>query len=139
MTLSQFTNALLQALYPVLLAVVTAAAGILAQRLNTWLRTKFSAERMYLAQQIAVQAVHFTEQAYRELHGPDKLAVALARAKDFARAHGITYTDEQWKTLIEQAVLAFNRAWAPLGQPPTTVAPTTTATATEASPPALHP
>lgn len=138
MTFSQFTSALLQALYPVLLAVVTAGAGILAQRLNAWLRTKFSAERMYLAQQIAVQAVHFTEQAYRELHGPDKLAVALERAKDFARAHDITYTDEQWKTLIEQAVLAFNRAWVPLGQPPT-AAPTPAATATEASPPALQP
>ena len=38
-----------QALFPVLIAVVTAAAGILADRLNTWLHTKFSTEKLFLA------------------------------------------------------------------------------------------
>lgn len=138
MTFQQFEGAVLQALYPVLLAVVTAAAGILAQRLNAWLRVRFSSAQLFLAQQIAGQAVQFTDQVYKGLHGPDKLAVALARAKDFGRGRGINYTDAQWTTLIEQTVNAFNRAWAPLGQPPT-AAPTPAATATEASPPALQP
>ncbi|MHB9144743.1 MAG: phage holin family protein [Symbiobacteriia bacterium] len=138
MTLQQFTGALLQALYPVLLATLTAAAGILAQRLNAWLRVRLSSEQLFLAQQIAGQAVQFTDQVYKGLHGPDKLAVALARAKDAARGHGINYTDEQWTTLIEQAVNSFNRAWVPLSQPPA-AAPTPAAVATEASPPALQP
>ncbi len=111
MTYHEFINAVLQALFPVLLAVITAAAGALAQKLHQYLNARFTTEQLGKAEAVSRYAVLFTEQVYRTAGGPAKLAAALAQAEALGRGVGISYSSEQWRTLVEQAVFTFNREW----------------------------
>lgn len=111
MTYQEFVDALLQALYPILLAVITAAAGALSQRLFAYLSAHFSEQQLSLGREIASHAVEFVEQVFKDVHGPEKLNAALRQAKEFGAKYGVRYTDEQWKALIEAALHDFNTFW----------------------------
>ena len=53
-------------------------------------------------------AVRFVEQVYQDLHGPDKLRQAMAKASELLAGYGITITEEELVAMIEAAVNEFN-------------------------------
>lgn len=57
---------------------------------------------------IAAAAVAFVEQAWKALHGADKLNKALETAEVLLKKKGITFDAEEMKVLIEAAVGEFN-------------------------------
>lgn len=64
---------------------------------------------------IARAVVQFVEQAWKSLHGPDKLAKALETAEAMLKKKGIAFDADEMMVLIEAAVAEFNEAFkAPL-------------------------
>lgn len=64
---------------------------------------------------IARIVVQFVEQAWKSLHGPEKLAKALETAEILLRKKNIPFDAEEMMVLIEAAVAEFNEAFkAPL-------------------------
>jgi LL-H family phage holin len=62
-------------------------------------------------QEIAKIVVRFVEQAYKNLHGEEKLHAALNRASAMLSEKGIKFTVTEMETLIEAAVAEFNKAF----------------------------
>ena len=60
---------------------------------------------------IASAAVEFVEQAWRILHGPDKLAKALETARILLEKKGIEFDAEEMTILIEAVLAEFNGAF----------------------------
>ena len=60
---------------------------------------------------IAAVAAQFVEQAWKTLHGADKLQKALETAAALLKKKGITFDAEEMKVLIEAAVSEFNDAF----------------------------
>lgn len=52
--------------------------------------------------------VRFVEQVYVDLHGPEKLREAMAKASEILEGYGISITEEELITMIEAAVNEFN-------------------------------
>ena len=64
---------------------------------------------------IARIVVQFVEQAWKVLHGPEKLEKAMEAAEVLLRKKGIPFDSEEMMVLIEAAVSEFNEAFkAPL-------------------------
>ena len=69
---------------------------------------------------IAAVAAQFVEQAWKTLHGADKLQKALETAAALMKKKGITFDAEEMRVLIEAAVSEFNDAFRkPLAAPST--------------------
>lgn len=98
-------------LYQLIGLLVTAAITIVVPILRRYLLVRFSAEQLAAGAEVARIVVRAVEQTVTAVHGEDKLAEAIRRAKVYASAIGLRFTDEQWKHLIEQAVLNMNREW----------------------------
>ena len=60
---------------------------------------------------VAATTVAYIEQVYKDLHGDEKLARALAVAASILSQKGIKTTDEELKVLIEAAVKKMNDAY----------------------------
>ena len=60
---------------------------------------------------IAKAVVQFVEQVYKDIHGADKLYVALERAEHLLAEKGIKFSAVEMETLIEAAVAEFNEAF----------------------------
>lgn len=60
---------------------------------------------------IARTAAKFVEQAWKILHGPDKLRKALEAAQVLLAKKGIDFDAEEMEILIEAAVAEFNEAF----------------------------
>lgn len=60
---------------------------------------------------IAAVAVQFVEQAWKTLHGQDKLSKALETAEALLKKKGIDFDAEEMGVLIEAAVAEFNEAF----------------------------
>ena len=89
----------------ILLALLTAVFGVLG----------YGAKKVYIGhindetkRSIAVAAVAFVEQAWKALHGADKLNKALETAEALLKKKGITFDAEEMRVLIEAAVGEFN-------------------------------
>lgn len=89
----------------ILLAILTAVFGVLG----------YGAKKIYInhindeaKRSIAVAAVKFVEQAWKALHGVDKLNKALETAEALLKKKGITFDAEEMRVLIEAAVGEFN-------------------------------
>lgn len=61
---------------------------------------------------IAKLVVQFVEQAWKSLHGPDKLQKALETAEALLKKKGIPFDADEMMVLIEAAVAEFNEAFA---------------------------
>lgn len=92
----------------ILLAVLTAVFGVLG----------YGAKKIYInhindeaKRSIAAAAVKFVEQAWKALHGADKLNKALETAEALLKKKGITFDAEEMKVLIEAAVGEFNHVF----------------------------
>lgn len=89
----------------ILLAILTAVFGVLG----------YGVKKIYIGhvndetkRSIAAAAVAFVEQAWKALHGADKLNKALETAEALLKKKGITFDAEEMKVLIEAAVGEFN-------------------------------
>ena len=60
---------------------------------------------------VAKTVVQAVEQIYKDLHGDEKLKIALTTAADMLSEKGITVTDLEMMMLIEAAVGEFNEAF----------------------------
>lgn len=60
---------------------------------------------------IAKVVVQFVEQAWKTLHGKDKLQKALETAEALLKKKGIDFDADEMKVLIEAAVAEFNEAF----------------------------
>lgn len=60
---------------------------------------------------IATICVQFVEQVYKNLHGEEKLHMALERAAELMCEKGIKFSAVEMETLIEAAVAEFNEAF----------------------------
>ena len=59
-------------------------------------------------QSVCRTAVRFVEQVYKDLHGPEKLKAAMAKASEILAGYGIEISDEELITMLEAAVNEFN-------------------------------
>ena len=64
-----------------------------------------------LKESIARTAAQFVEQAWKNLHGEEKLQKALETAAVLLRKKGIQFDAEEMEILIEAAVAEFNEAF----------------------------
>ena len=60
---------------------------------------------------IARTVAKFVEQAWKTLHGPEKLRKALKTAEILLKKKGITFDADEMMVLIEAAVAEFNEAF----------------------------
>ncbi len=104
-------------LYQLLSTVITIIISVIAPRVVRWLNARLSAEQLGNAQEVARIVVRAVEQTVVAVHGEDKLRAALTQAQSMAATVGLKLAEEQWKSLLEQAVLEMNErhSWA---QPP---------------------
>lgn len=98
----EFINAYgLQIMY----ALITAVAGYIGIALknlyNKYVNTKIKRD-------VAETAVRGVEQIYKDIHGDEKLDVALKAASEMLAEHGITVSDLELRMLIEAAVERMN-------------------------------
>ena len=63
------------------------------------------------ARKVVNTTVAYVEQVYKDLHGDDKLAVALKTAAEILASKGIVVTDTELRTLVEAAVEELNRQY----------------------------
>lgn len=101
----------------VVVDALVSIAGVYLMALGTflikWLNKRATATEVDVAKILVQSAVKATDQISGRL-GIDKEAKydeALQRVKDLAEAHGIHKTDQQWGTLIEDAVDDMRRWW----------------------------
>ncbi len=64
-----------------------------------------------IKQNICRTVVRFVEQVYQDLHGPEKLAQAMAKASEILEGYGITISESELVAMIEAAVNEFNNAF----------------------------
>jgi hypothetical protein len=91
-----------------LYTIITAIAGYIGIAVKR-LFTKYINDKTKLA--VAKSAVKYVEQVYKDLHGDDKLNMALSAASDMLAEKGITITDLELRVLVEAAVAEFNEAF----------------------------
>lgn len=92
----------------ILYAIITAIAGYLGVVIKN-LCTKYINDKTKAS--VAKTVVQFVEQVYKDLHGDDKLKLALSTASDMLAEKGITVSDLEMRALIEAAVAEFNEAF----------------------------
>lgn len=96
----------------ILIGLIQIFALIVATYIAKWVKTHVSQKQMNLAIDIAQVAVAAVEQlaASRQVDVKEKFAKAVMLARDQAGKYGLTFTDDQWKQLIEAAVKAMKDA-----------------------------
>lgn len=117
-----------QYFYQIILFLLLALAAFLGSQARK-LRDKVITTE--IKQAIVRNVVRFIEQTYIDIHGPEKLAAAMARASELLQEYGITISEMELITLIEAAVNEFNNAFAKSGQGQHLPGATTTISATD--------
>lgn len=110
---------LLQLAYDLLAILIPALAALTVEYLRRRLGTekvKRIQEELATKQELAILAVRFVEQVYKDLHGPDKYQKAAEWLAARAQEHGLKLTADEIKGLIEAALRqlkdAFGNEWA---------------------------
>ena len=95
--------------------LLVAVAGCLGVAIRNGLRQWVAAESSRLDSEdkirIARTAAAFVEQAWKTLHGPEKLLKALETARDLLAKKGIPFDELEMMIHIEAAVAEFNEAF----------------------------
>lgn len=94
------------------ITLIQLAALILAGYAARWVRANVSRQQMELAVSITHVVVAAIEQlaATGQIEYKRKMELAIRMARDQAGKYGLTFTDDQWKQLIEAAVKAMKDA-----------------------------
>lgn len=89
--------------------VIMDAEGILLFLLTTYatmfIRTHFTAKQLEIAKAVATTVVSASKGISGALgiNLDDLMKELIGKAKSYAKAHGLNYTDEQWEGLIREA------------------------------------
>ncbi|MBP7732680.1 MAG: hypothetical protein KA140_02815 [Caldisericia bacterium] len=99
-----------------LISLVTSALGWLAFRLKSWFEARMGKEKLQTAITMAEVIASGVEQVAGKFGWDSnaKLDQAVSRLREWAKTHGITYTDDQWKMIVERTVLALTKTWSVL-------------------------
>ena len=62
-------------------------------------------------QAVCRTAVRFVEQVYRDIHGEEKLHVAMAKASELLAEYGIRISEDELIAMLEAAVNEFNKSF----------------------------
>lgn len=92
----------------ILMLILALAAWLGAQAKNLY-RKYVTTE---IKQSVCRTVVRFVEQVYQDLHGPEKLAQAMAKASEILESYGIVISETELVAMIEAAVNEFNNAFA---------------------------
>ena len=93
----------------IILAVFLALAAWLGAQAKALYRKYITTE---IKQSVVRTVVRFVEQAYVDIHGPEKLAQAMGKASEILAGYGITISESELVALIEAAVNEFNNSFA---------------------------
>ena len=88
--------------------IVTAVFGMLGVLIKN-LATKYLNDNT--KRSVARTVVQFVEQCFRDVHGAEKMQIALTRACEMLTEKGIEVSTLEMETLIEAAVAEFNGAF----------------------------
>ena len=88
--------------------IVTAVFGMLGVMIKN-LATKYLNDNT--KRSVARTVVQFVEQCFRDVHGAEKMQIALTRACEMLTEKGIEVSTLEMETLIEAAVAEFNGAF----------------------------
>lgn len=101
---------IIKLLYDILIILATIVAGFLVelirQRIGVEGMKKIEQE-LTAKQELAMLAVRFVQQAYRDLGGPEKYNKAAEWLVDMAAKQGLNLSADEVKGLIEAALRAF--------------------------------
>jgi Bacteriophage holin of superfamily 6 (Holin_LLH) len=113
---------IMHALTNALVAVLTVTIPVVGTFAANWLKTHTSQQQLESLQTIGGMSVKAVEQIYGDLSGDNraagdaKLIAAKQRAQDMAARFGVKLTDDQARTIIEQAVHEMNQSDSPPNQ-----------------------
>lgn len=96
-------------LQQIVLLLILALAGWLGAQAKNLYKKYITTE---IKQSVCRTVVRFVEQVYKDLHGPEKLAQAMAKASELLAEKGITISESELVAMIEAAVNEFNNAFA---------------------------
>lgn len=88
----------------IILTILLLFAAFLGAQVRNLYRKYVNTE---IKQAVCKTAVLFVEQVYRDIHGPDKLAAAMARASDILKEYGIEISNVELTAMLEAAVREF--------------------------------
>ena len=97
-------NILNNYLSQILLAILLALAAFLGAQVRNLYRKYVTTE---IKQAVCKTAVLFVEQVYKDIHGPEKLAKAMAQASAMLHEYGIEISDTELISMLEAAVREF--------------------------------
>ena len=95
-------------LQQIVLLLILALAGWLGAQAKNLYKKYITTE---IKQNVCRTVVRFVEQVYQDLHGPEKLAQAMAKASEILEGYGITISESELVAMIEAAVNEFNNAF----------------------------
>ena len=101
-------NIINQYLTQIILTLLLALAAFLGAQVRNIYRKYVTTE---IKQNVIRTAVRFVEQVYKDIHGPEKLAQAMAKASEILEGYGITISESELVAMIEAAVNEFNDAF----------------------------
>jgi len=106
---AQITNAL----YNILLAIVTTGTPIIIGYIVLFMKNHASAQQLKIAESLAVKSVGFAQQVSGELglDNQGKFDSALVNVKAIASKYGLNFTDEQWAGLLLPALIESKKGW----------------------------
>lgn len=96
-----------------IIAVLGAALSYLGNMLRQLLNNKLGKDKLDKAIVYVEQVVGFVEQISNQMgwNSQEKFNEAFTRIRAWAAKNGITYTDEEWRVLVEKAVFELTNAW----------------------------
>ena len=101
-------NMMNQYLTQIIFALILALAAFLGAQVKALYKKYVTTE---IKQAVCRTAVRFVEQVYQDIHGPEKLAAAMAKASELLEGYGITITETELVAMLEAAVNEFNNAF----------------------------
>ena len=92
----------------IILSLLLLLAAFLGSQVKALYRKYVTTE---IKQSVCRTAVRFVEQVYKDIHGPEKLAQAMAKASEILEGYGITISEAELVAMIEAAVNEFNNSF----------------------------
>ena len=95
------------------MSILVILVGIVVQAVKKYLLTRGGKKALEVAEILANNAVHATEQVARtlDIHGKDKMEHAKTSLIEGLEAYNINLTNDQLNTFIEAAVKKANEQW----------------------------
>jgi LL-H family phage holin len=98
-------------LFEVFTIVFLAVTSMALQALFIYLKRKGVLDAIAAKEELALIAVQFVQQAYRDYNGPAKFDAAIEYLAYSLSKHGIKISATEMESLIESAVYEMNQAW----------------------------